>query len=95
MVYLQPGLDARCIGLQRPISRLTKIVMHGLNLRVRLQAIRAQLSANPALLEPPKRHAGMQQRVLVDPDSPGVNGGRGAHSLLGIAGENGRAEAVC
>lgn len=92
-----PPVDGhqRCIHyLDRPFHRLGQVVMHSLDLRVRLQTVRPQLPPDTTLLEAPKRHAGVQEGVLVNPDCPCVQLGSETRGLTTVVREHCGCEAV-
>jgi hypothetical protein len=68
--------------------------MHRLDLGVRLEAVGAELAPDPALLEPPKRHTGMEQGVLVLPHRTGVERRGDPRSLTRVVGEHRGGETV-
>lgn len=74
------GLDST-----RPDSRsIAQILMHCLDLSVRLQPIRSKFSADTTHLEPSKGYAGMQEAILVTPDCPRVESGRDSEGLARV-----------
>lgn len=68
--------------------------MHGLNLRVSLEARLTKLAPNTALLHATKRHAEITIVAGVDPDHTSLNIRRHTVGTLNVLGEDGRAQAV-
>ena len=83
-------------GLQlvsfNPLFRLNspahaQILMHTLDLHVRLHPIHTKFSPNSTLFEPSKRRAIVQYHIVVYPDCTGIQSSTNTRSLTRIIGE--------